>query len=290
MTDLQPGRNLTRAEHRAVRAPYMASVRQNLGGLPKTYDDALSGPGDDSGGLGLTARSGYRSSQFYLASESISVNPDGFGPWWCNLVPLSPNTPSPNTNIPPSCQGLILPNEWSDRVGSMIRFLAGHCKRGPVIQCSTSCAAGECGWTNSESDGCTIVICYTATGAPSCPGPGEVERTLVHELTHCRQGCDGNQDWQGQNPGSCEERICREKEAYAPEGACEGWKRKGDMTYNMCLCRAACNSVMATSCYDTPTACVTRCRDMHIARDCYRGHYRPNRGRLFPDSPIWLPY
>lgn len=105
--------------------------------------------------------------------------------------------------------------------------------RCPEIRCEECDGRGY--W-----NGTSIVLCLTPQGLFS--NPTNVRGTLLHELLHGLQ-----EVWWGKIK-NCQDRVCREVQAYAHEGQCRGQPNATAQT--RCLCEKACASAINDSnCY-----------------------------------------
>lgn len=179
--------------------------------------------------------------------------------------------------IPPCLDGFPLLSQfaWDYLVSPAYRIAMDTCGKSPSIVCAP-CAPPPGGlipcMKNSSSldryGGCTITICTNAPAICFIDGVAfGFASKLVHELTHCRQGCDPG--FIGP-PATYEESICREMEAYRRGGEC--YHERG-AARNRCLCSRACDSVA------NPTfprrVCLDACMRMAREYKCRNGHHYP---------------
>lgn len=162
--------------------------------------------------------------------------------------------------IPPSCAALITKEAWKEAIRHLL-IANSACGKLPTVICKP-CVKGLCGSTVGDPTvGCTVTLCTNQTIA-SC---GPIDKTLIHEFTHCRQRCESGFEGAAK---TWEENMCREVEAYTVEGECKG---RPPAAFNRCICARACDSISKLP----RQWCIGRCQVLLATGQCRGGHYRP---------------
>jgi hypothetical protein len=148
----------------------------------------------------------------------------------------------PGNTTPPWADGLGI--TWHlDLVQEACR---GKCKK-ITIKCISTCDA-------ASSSGCTIEI------GPPC-NPGRNRRNyFYHEIEHVYQYCVSG------DIANCDDRLCRELDAYLSAGQCGRNAPPGNA--GSC-CDRACDSVQNDSwCFLSKARCIARCTTLWNAGTC----------------------
>ncbi|MBX3382415.1 MAG: hypothetical protein KF864_02795 [Phycisphaeraceae bacterium] len=168
----------------------------------------------------------------------------------CKAIPdpISPPPPPPTDPFPKlvvdDCPGGTIPDwAWTDSLYQHIRETQDLC-RGKCTRIKLRCVTEQ---DTAWSSGCQIGV-----GPPSTPGRNRWRYTL-HELRHVQQYCIAG------DIASCEDRMCRELDAYMKADQCG---RAMPPTSPASCCDRACDSVVAdtkTRCFGSHANCVTAC-------------------------------
>ncbi|MGE3110101.1 MAG: RHS repeat-associated core domain-containing protein, partial [Phycisphaerales bacterium] len=167
------------------------------------------------------------------------------------------------------CPGNAIP-PWADGPGIIweLDLLSDTCRgkcKSITIKCTTKC-------NTAYAERCTVTI-----GPPCNPGMNRWQY-LRHELRHVEQYC-----LLGRISG-CDDRICREVDAYRVAGQCG--VNAPPANIGSC-CDRACDSVQKDAwCFKSKARCVARCSALWLAGTCNSYPYERVPLKKLPDIRV----
>jgi len=240
-----------------------ASLYQYVGSRPITGLDAMGlgmglgcqgggGPGECPGSQFLKPYGAYLESPLRTLVAS-----DGIG----------------ELTVSRSCSGTV---HWAINDGVVDHYLKqaeSQCCCPIRVYCTDQCPPGSTCAGTTMLDGCPAILICLEGGEPRC---SDIRHTLIHELIHARQLCQGCASYEQGTFEACFAAICAEYEAYDVTNQCARLGPGQDQSkYIDCVCAWSCGSALKfCPPWHSISDCVTNCKQVLRYGECRHGCWK----------------